>query len=164
MMRNLFFCLLIVLPGFIAAQEKSEINLKEKLKAITNSYFMAYNEHNVEKIIRFYADTCVLVDDALDNELKGRREFYRVARAAFEGTSPLYKDLFFKVASMEQEGWRIIVKGEMQNLQWNRGFPESWRFKSHIDYNEKGKIVKQTDFVEYPKDVYQYMKKVNRND
>ena len=159
MIKQILIGLILVIPFTVSAQETEAINFKEKLIAITNGYFMAYNEHNVDKIIRFYDDSCVLIDANLNHEIRGKQKFRNLARAAFEGTSPLYKDLFFKIYGMEQDGYKVIVKGEMQNLQWNRGYPESWRFVAHIQYNERGKIIEQKDFVEYPEDVFQYLKK-----
>ena len=38
----------------------------------------------------------------------------------------------------------------MQRIQWTEGLLENWAFTSYIFFNEKGRIIKQQDFVDYP--------------
>ena len=141
------------------AQTEKGIDFKDKLKAITNAYFMAYNSHNVEQILRFYDDNAVLIDVNLDHQLTGKDNFRRVAEDMFLGSSDLYRDVKFKVFGMEQDEYLMTIKGEMQNLRWNRGYLENWKFVSRIYFNESGKIIKQEDEVDYPDDVKKYIPK-----
>ena len=159
MKRILFYTTLLFLPLISHGQDTDQIDFKSKLKAITNGYFLAYNEHNVNKILRFYDPNAVLIDKHLNNTVTGQKEFKRVATEAFEGPSPLYRNLHFKIYGMEQDGYKMIVRGEMQGIEWDRGYLANWKFRSEIFYSEKGKIVKQIDYVEYPDDVLKYKKK-----
>ena len=159
MNRFLFYSILLFLPVLGNAQETEKIDFKSKLKAITNGYFLAYNEHNVDKILRFYDPNAVLIDKYLNNTVTGQKEFKRVATEAFQGPSPLYKNLHFKIYGMEQNDYTMIVRGEMQGIEWDRGYMANWKFRSEILFNEQGKIVKQIDYVDYPEDVLKYSKK-----
>lgn len=151
MIRKLFFFGLFFLPLLTIAQDSKQIDIKSKLKAIANGYYLAYNEHNVDNILRFYTESTVLIDVNLKNhELRGMDNFRKVADEAFNGSSKIYKNMHFNVKSMEQEGYKLIVKGIMENIQWNEGYLENWPFVSHLYFNEAGRIIKQEDYIEYP--------------
>ncbi len=152
MIRNFLFFVLMLTPFLSTAQEK-KVDMKGKLKAIANGYYLAYNEHNVDNILRFYADTAVLIDVNLNHQVSGHDEFRRIAEDAFYGQSKVYKNMRFEVYGMQQDGYKLTVKGEMQGIQWNEGYLENWPFVSHIYFNEKGRIIKQEDHIEYPKQV-----------
>ncbi len=159
MTRNCFLLLLIGMPVFGFGQAAEQVDMKKKLKAIANGYFMAYNEHNVDKILLFYADDAVSIDHNLNHTLEGKEEFRRVANDAFNGRSRIYKNLHFKIFGMEQNGYQLTVRGEMQHIEWKEGYPENWKFTAEIDFNEEGKIVKQVDYIDYPADVLKYRNK-----
>ncbi len=153
MKHILLYTFLFCLPTLADAQAAKTIDFKDKLKAITNSYFMAYNDHNIDRMLLFYDDSAVLIDKTLDHSLQGPKEFRRVATEAFNGPSPVYKNLRFKVFGMEQDDYKVTVKGEMQGIEWNRGYLSNWKFRSEIFYNEMGKIIKQVDYIDYPQQV-----------
>lgn len=159
MLRTFAIACLAILPALSFSQVPEGINIKEKLKAITNGYYMAYNEHSVEKIVRFYADDAVLFDEKLNHTVSGKENFKRIATDAFNGPSKIYKNLFFKVYGMEQQDYTMIVRGEMQNIEWQNGYFQNWKFTTYIDFNEAGKIIKQRDVVDYPEDVLYFRKK-----
>lgn len=158
-MKIRFLLFAMLLTSASAFAQSKNINFQEKLEAITNAYFMAYNAHDVEQILRFYTDQTVLIDVHLDHQLSGKANFRKVADQMFNGDSDLYEDLRFKIFGMEQDGYMMTVKGEMQNLRWNPGYLENWKFTSRIYFNEEGKIIKQEDEVDYPSDVKTYLQK-----
>ena len=151
MIRKIFiFIAVLIVPLSNYAQDQKPVDIKSKLKAIANGYYLAYNEHNVDNILRFYTPSTVLKDISLDHELTGMDNFRKVAEDMFYGESKIYKNVHFKVRGMEQEGYKLTVKGEMQNVQWNEGYLENWPFVTYIYFNEKGRIIRQEDIIEYP--------------
>lgn len=126
----------------------------EQLQQVVEAYITTYQARaDWGKLLSFYSDTVYFQDVNLKLEFDTKADFmafYDWPNPDFSKLSPEQKA--FLVEDLIIKDRTAIIKGRFQPFYW-QGDLKEWTdlFTIWLHFNEDGKIVRQYDFIKYPK-------------
>ncbi|KAA3637617.1 MAG: nuclear transport factor 2 family protein, partial [Bacteroidetes bacterium] len=117
---------------------------------ITSQYFQTYAERaDFDKFLDFYADTLILEDMMMGERIEGKESLARF----FDWENQLFslKDsVALVVTDQIVEGHKSVTRGYFTPFTWAGTDVEPMHFTIILEFNDAGKIIKQTDWINYP--------------
>lgn len=129
----------------IAFAEHSDIDIK----AIASQYFDVYAERkNFNDFMSFYDESVILEDIVYGNHIKGKSAlsaFFNWPDKKFVMTS----EVNLVLSQLLVDGMQVSAQGYFTQFEYGGEVMGPWRFTMHLTFNERGKIVKQVDWINY---------------
>ena len=135
----------------------------ENLTDVAERYYQTYAERSDFDAFLSYYDSTVVFEDIMSgvsldgvNELK---EFFSWENPDFQ----LIDSVSLVVEELYTDDNTIISKGFFTPFQWHDTTYEAMHFTTVLTLNEKEKIVKQVDWINYPNSLLDYQNRANSN-
>ncbi len=134
------------------------------IQNIVSEYYQVYQERNdFQKFLDYYDEAVVLEDIIL-----GERVFTKVELEKFfdwENASFAKRDSVALVITEQiVEEKQVVSKGYFTPFTWNDSTFEAMHFTTLLTFNEKGKIQKQVDWINYPSSLLNYSSRKKSNE
>lgn len=120
-----------------------------------SQYFDIYsNRADFDAFMSFYAEDAQLQDLVYGNHIRGKealREFFRwdADPIRFEGSSSLV------ISEQVIQGNQVVTRGHFVEFDYLQQKMGPWRFVIWQEFNERGKIIRQEDWINYtPKESF----------
>lgn len=158
---RIFTLLLFVffLPKSVTAQHTS----KNDIKPIVEAYYKSFQERsNFERFLSFYDEDIVLEDIINGDSIVGKKAFSDF----FDWNNPNFKLLESNsliIKNQVIEGNRAVTQGYFTPFQWGERTFGPMHFTTILTFNQKGKIVKHVDWINYPSTLVDYTKRKDSN-
>ncbi|WP_281986965.1 nuclear transport factor 2 family protein [Aquimarina aggregata] len=146
-MRTYFIYLCL----FLCVSCSNKNNETEIYREWAKEYYNSYAKKDLDKWIGFYNENSEIHDITTGIVMKNRDSILPMVTPAFNGTIPFYKDIKWNISHIVADGNKVSVKGSISNAYYKGKILPQWDFISLIEFNNAGKIIKQFDFVNYPK-------------
>lgn len=130
---------------------------------ITSQYYQTYSERtDFDKFLHFYADTMILEDMIMGERIEGKQSFARFLD--WENQLFSLKDSAALVVTDQvfKEN-KAVTRGYFTPFSWAGTDVEAMHFTTILEFNEAGKIIKHTDWINYPAYLIDYDKRKNSN-
>ena len=155
--RGITFCVLAGLLSYLFVSCQHE-GTGSDVRLIAEQYFSTYAARtDWEKFLSYYAETLEFEDIILQesyHSLASFREFYNWPDSGFV-KHPDYPKVLV-IDELIVHGKTAIGKGRLNPFYWyGRLFEmkDIGNFIIWLEFNDQGKIIKQTDWIEYPGDI-----------
>ncbi|MEM9329582.1 MAG: nuclear transport factor 2 family protein [Bacteroidota bacterium] len=132
------------------------------LERTENLYRVYAERSDFERFLDFYADEMVLEDPILGQRIVGREAF----RDFFDWPNPSFRKLQEEALIVDKimvDGRESVVIGHFTPFQWAESTIESMHFTTLLVFDQQGKIIKQTDWINYPNNLLNYETRKNSN-
>lgn len=155
---SLMFCLVAGLIFHSCSSTESSID------KIVEDYYKTFNKRqDLEKFLSFYDEEIILEDIVNGDRIIGKKELGDF----FDWNNPNFKSLDKNSLIIESTiiaNNTSVVKGHFSSFQWRNAKFEPMHFTTILTFNERGKIVKQVDWINYPSDLVNYNERKNSNE
>ncbi|MCR9131625.1 MAG: hypothetical protein NXI08_03590 [bacterium] len=135
----------------------------ENLTDVAERYYQTYAERSDFNDFLSYYDSAVVFEDIVSGvSLDGVDEL----KEFFNWENPdlqLIDTVSLVVEELYIDDNTIISKGFFTPFQWHNTMYEAMHFTTVLTLNEKGKIVKQVDWINYPNSLLDYQNRANSN-
>lgn len=135
----------------------------ENLSDVAERYYQTYAERSdFDTFLTFYDSTVVFEDIVSGVSLDGVSEL----KEFFNWENPdlqLIDTVSLVVEELYTDDNTIISKGFFTPYRWYDTVYEAMHFTTVLTLNEKGKIVKQVDWINYPNSLLDYQNRANSN-
>lgn len=136
---------------------------KERIDQIVEDYSTVYSDRiDFDKFLSFYSDSIVLEDIVNGDKLRGKRalkDFFNWNNRAFKKISPYNLVVEQKII----EGNTAVLKGYFTKFKWGESEFGPMYFTTMLTFDDSGKIIKQLDWVNYPKELIACEARKNSN-
>ncbi len=134
------------------------------MRNTVNDYYKVYQERSdFEKFLSFYDDDIAFEDIILGEKVRGKSDFtnfFDWSNPSFAKTDSLALLITDQVIDKNQ----VVTKGYFTPFIWGDSLFEAMHFTTLLTFNQKGKIQKQVDWINYPNNLVDYHKRKNAND
>lgn len=156
-MARLTFLLLCLLTSFAVSA-----NPTSNIEKLAGEYFALYAERkDFNSFMAMYAQEAELQDINYGNHILGRkaiRDFFQWDA----GNVKLLHDKTLIVEKMVLKDNQAISRGHFTEFEYGGTKMGPWRFVIWLEFDQQGKIIKQTDWINYtPKDQFTGGKNLN---
>lgn len=131
---------------------------------IINEYYQTYQERkNFDKFLSFYDENIILEDIVSGDRIEGIEAFKQL----FNWENPdfvLTDSVALVVTNQIIDKNMVSTQGYFTSFTWSGTLIEAMQFSTILELNNKGKIVKQTDWINYPSTLIDYGNRKNSND
>lgn len=133
-------------------------------KSVVDAYYQTYKERTAwNEFLEFYADDVVLEDFIGGYKIEGKEafaEFFNWDDERFKkgATNAL------EIVKQDLSGNTVTTQGYFTPFSWGETQVEAMQFTTILEFNEDGKIIKHTDWINYPDYLIDYSQRVNSND
>lgn len=131
---------------------------------IINEYYQTYQERkNFDKFLSFYDENIILEDIVSGDRIDGIEAFKQL----FDWENPdfvLTDSVALVVTNQIIDKNMVSTQGYFTSFTWSGTLIEAMQFSTILELNNKGKIVKQTDWINYPSTLIDYGNRKNSND
>ena len=157
-MRLLVFILFISFLCSCASNDQ-----RAELKDTVDQYYSNYQVRSeFDGFMDFYADSVQFEDIINGDRLSGKaaiREFFQWDNPEFK----LLDSVAFIIEDQVVDQQKSITKGHFTPFEWSGTRYESMYFTSILEFNKDQKIVKHTDWINYPSNLVDYSKRKDSN-
>ena len=144
---------------FLACNNKPDNNTQK----IAQEYYEVYSEReDFEQLMSFYDTSAVLEDHITGYRLVGKDSI----RLFLDWPNPKFSKLEEKALVVEKiivDERTAVVQGYFTPFTWGDITVEAMYFTTLLEFNRNGKIVKHTDWINYPNDLLNYENRKNSN-
>ena len=158
-MKNTLFLTLIVLLVLISCKDEA-IPVKGKV----DEFVELYQERNdFEQFLELYDQDMVLEDMITGYRMEGIesfKEFFNWPDQRFKKLSP--KTIIVK--SVVIEGNHAVISGHFTPFEWDGQQVEAMQFTTILEFNDRAKIIRHVDWINYPNSLIDYSKRANANE
>jgi len=121
----------------------------ETSRGWAKNYYDSYAKKDLDRWIEFYDENSEIHDITTGIVMKSRDSILTHVSPVFTGVIPFYRNIKWNIHRIVADGHRVSVKGSVSNAYHNNQILPAWDFISLIEFNAKGQIIKQYDFVDY---------------
>ena len=136
----------------------------ENLRTIAQDYFSAYQKQDdFQKFLSFYNEQIILEDIINGDRVKGKKAL----AAFFDWDNPdlsRSESMALVLEDLIVDGNKVVAKGFFTPFQWKNTSFESMHFTTILTFNVQCKIIKQTDWINYPNTLVDYQTRKNANE
>ena len=141
------------------------IQKKDKLlPKIVEDYYNVYNERqDIDQFMQFYAKEVVLEDIINGDRIEGKqalKSFFNWDDPNFKKLSP--NNLIITDKLIDEN--KVVLKGYFMPFKWGEAEFNAMHFTSILSFNSSGKIIHQTDWINYPSSLVNYNERKNANE
>jgi hypothetical protein len=150
-MQDTFNRVLLILVGTLLLHACSvKDNKKHLLQNVVDEYYTVYSERtDFEQFMAFYDDQAQLEDIIYGNSLNNKKEirtFFAWDKGQFE---MLAGKPVLTISKQVIDGRNVITEGYFNQFKYNGQVLGPWLFVIVHQFNDKNKIIKQTDWINY---------------
>ena len=142
-----FFACLFVCPSNAEDKQESDV---QNIRKIAEEYFTVYAERkNYEALMSFYSDEMTLEDMIFGFHAPNKgvfRDFFDWNRGGF---SVIDDKPALVITGQVTDGNSVVTRGYFNSFIYEGVEHGPWRFVTWLDFDEFGKIVKHTDWINY---------------
>lgn len=110
----------------------------------------------------FYDENMVLEDMVSGDRKVGKEEFAEF----FNWDHPsfmLLDSVSMVIENQIIDGYEVVTQGHFTPFKWDSTRVDAMHFTSILTFNQKGKIIKQVDWINYPSYLIDYQKRKDSN-
>ena len=137
---------------------------KNNLHHIVKEYYATYQSRSdFDKFLDFYDDNMILEDIINGDKINGKAAL----KIFFDWKNPSYKKLNEHTLIISEqiiEKNKAVTSGYFTAFEWGGQKFEEMHFTTILIFNEKGKIIKHTDWINYPNSLINYNERKNSNE
>lgn len=153
---------LVLLIGLLFCS--CETNERILTERIIDEYYHVYNNRqDFKQFLDFYDENIVLEDIVNGDRIVGKQNL----KDFFDWTNPNFINLeknSLVIVEKLFDGNKSVVKGYFTKFKWGDSEFEAMHFTTILVLNESGKIIRQTDWINYPSTLINYSKRENSNE
>ncbi|AIY67552.1 nuclear transport factor 2 family protein [Pseudoalteromonas piratica] len=142
--------LLILVSTFLLHACSVTDNKKHLLQNVVDEYYTVYSERtDFERFMAFYDEQAQLEDIIYGNSLNNKKEirtFFAWDKGQFE---MLAGKPVLTISKQVIDGRNVITEGYFNQFKYNGQVLGPWLFVIVHQFNDKYKIIKQTDWINY---------------
>lgn len=120
------------------------------IKQITQHYYETYAQRkDINEFMAFYAEDVVLTDVIQHVTIEGKPALTRF----FDWHNPAFKTLAAQILVIEEQIFthtQVVTSGYFTEFEWYAKQYPAMQFTTTLTFNEKGKIIKHIDWIDYP--------------
>lgn len=150
----------LLIGAFFIACSSGQQNIEKRVDA----YYQIYNQHeNWNDFIAFYGEEIVLEDMINGDRIVGKEAL----KNFFDWGNPDFKSLdanYLVVSEKIIQKNKAVIKGYYTSFQWKETKFEAMHFTTILTFDASGKIIKQVDWINYPKTLINYNNRKNSNE
>lgn len=156
--------ILILLFLIIVLNCDSNNKFDTDIKDLINDYYSTYQERtNLDKFLSFY-DSDILLEDMVNGDrisgIRNLKEFFD-----WENTDFVLEDsVALVITDQTVLENRVYTQGYFTPFSWSGTQVEAMQFYSVLYLNDKGKIIRQIDWINYPPYIVNHADRKNSND
>lgn len=148
---------------FLGCSDTTDKQLTDH-SSIINEYYQTYQERkDFDKFLSFYDQNIILEDVISGDRIEGIEAFKQL----FDWNNPNFvlTDSVALVVTNQIINKNIVsTQGYFTPFSWSGTLTEAMHFSTILKFNDKGKIIKQTDWINYPNTLIDYRNRKNSND
>jgi len=137
---------------------------KQDITHVTQKYYETYQNHSdFESFMAHYDSNAVLEDINMASKIKGIKNL----KEFFNWHNADLKILSKKALEVEElifDDQKAVAKGYFTPFQWKDIKYPSMYFTTILLFNDQGKIIKQTDWINYPNNLIDCNKRGDANE
>ncbi len=151
--------LLVLAGGLMSCENKTDLQKRELLA----SYYQLYNQHqDLDAFMTFYDDNIKYQDIVTGEQVIGKTQL----KQFFDWKNPHFTALDSTVLLVEKilvDKDQVVVSGHFTKFEWAGQPYGPMHFTSIFTFNNSGKIIKQSDWINYPSTLLDYETRKNSN-
>lgn len=136
---------------------------KPNIYDIVSDYYETYKTRtDFDKFLDFYDDQMVLEDMINGDRKVGKKEFAKF----FDWTHPNFKSLDSVALMIENQVFdknQVVTQGYFTPFEWAGTKVGPMQFTTILTFNDKGKIIKHVDWINYPSHLIDYQNRKDSN-
>jgi hypothetical protein len=154
---RLLFRFVVTIPTLIVVTACSSSNYQHpSIEQVAQEYFETYAERsNFDQFMVFYDDAAELRDIVYGNYLPNKmaiQGFLDWNRGTFK---PITGDKILTITQQVREANTVVTQGYFHAFEYDGALLGPWLFSITLEFNDAGKIIKQTDWINYtPRDQF----------
>ncbi|MFY9243646.1 MAG: nuclear transport factor 2 family protein [Polaribacter sp.] len=126
-----------------------------------NNYYSIYKERkDLDAFLNYYNENIVLEDIVNGDKIIGKEKLTAFFNWNVEGLKMLSKQSLV-ITEQIIENKKVVTKGYFTPFEWSGVKFEAMHFTTILIFNDKNKIIKHIDWINYPSTLINYH---NRND
>ncbi len=130
---------------------------------ITADYYRTYEERSdFDTFLSFYDKDMVLEDIMLGERIIGRDSF----ALFFDWNNPKFakkESTALRVEKQIIQGKQVVTQGYFTPFRWGETEVSAMYFTTILTFNEKGKIIRHVDWINYPNNLLDYDNRKDAN-
>ncbi len=158
-MKSVFPTVALLIVFLLSCEET---NTRSIQKLTVNFYEVYAEREDFERLMRFYDESAVLEDPIGGYRMVGKDSI----RLFLDWPNPKFNKLEEQALVVEQllvDERKAVVKGHFTPFTWGEIAVEAMQFTTLLEFNDAGKIVKHTDWINYPNYLINYETRQNSN-
>lgn len=156
-------CLSVLLWNSSCVLQPAKVS-PNSIETTLQAFYTTYQERNdFNHFMSYYADTVVFEDIISAVRIEGREDL----KSFFDWENPAFSKLTNNALELSElivESDKAVVKGHFLPFSWNGQKFEAMYFTTWLYFNEDQKIIRQTDWINYPNSLLDYSQRLNANE
>ena len=135
-----------------------------QLEPLIQEYIQVYQERSdFDAFLSYYAEDMIIEDMITGYRVEGKKgfaEFFNWPDPRFESRHPNT----YEVETLIIDGQKVTIQGYFTPFSWDGQEVEAMQFVTILFFNDKNKIIKHVDWINYPNSLIDYQTRGNSNE